>query len=394
MKIVMVGDYPLDSTRIWGGVQSASAYLARELGRIDGVDLHLVTLGGANQVGERQAEGDRATLHVLPYFPRFELARNFRTYQARLNSVLAEIQPDVLHAQGATDHAYVALRSGYPTVITVHGVQSEESKHQGAFLNRARKRVYGLLIERYIMRRTRHLIAIGRYVSNTFARMLRSDAQVHHIPNAIDSSYFNLAHDHAFAGETILFAGRVIQRKRPLDLVRAFAQLARQIPTAQVRVAGEYSSDQAYADALRGVIREAGLGDRVQLLGKLTEDAILREFANCDVLALPSAQETTPMVIAQAMAAGKPIVATPVGGVPEMVSDGETGYLVGVGDVPGLAAALSKLLQDSALRARMGEAGRAYAAANYRAESVARRTYEVYHCVLNGAAGVFKTSAI
>lgn len=84
------------------------------------------------------------------------------------------------------------------------------------------------------------------------------------------------------------------------------------------------------------------------------------------------------MVIAQAMAAGKPVVATPVGGVPAMMRDGETGYLVGVGDIDGLAAVLLRLLRDPALRDEMGRAGREFAIENYRADLVARRTYNVY----------------
>ncbi len=87
------------------------------------------------------------------------------------------------------------------------------------------------------------------------------------------------------------------------------------------------------------------------------------------------------MVIAQAMAASKPVVATPVGGVAEMVSDGETGFLVDVGDVNALANALLRLLRDPSLRARIGQSGHEFAVENYRADTVARRTYDVYQKV-------------
>ena len=87
------------------------------------------------------------------------------------------------------------------------------------------------------------------------------------------------------------------------------------------------------------------------------------------------------MVIAQAMAAGKPVVATPVGGVAEMVSDGETGFLVDVGDVNALANALLRLLRDPSLRVRIGQSGRNFAIENYHADTVARRTYAVYQKV-------------
>ena len=87
------------------------------------------------------------------------------------------------------------------------------------------------------------------------------------------------------------------------------------------------------------------------------------------------------MVIAQAMAAGKPVVASRVGGVAEMVSDGETGFLYEVGDVRKLADSLVRLLQDDSLRAKMGQAGKLKAEANYRASIVAQRTFQVYQDV-------------
>jgi glycosyltransferase involved in cell wall biosynthesis len=319
----------------------------------------------------------------MPPFPRFELARNFRAYQARLNAWLARIRPDVVHAQGGADHAYVSLRSGYPTVVTIHGVHGEDAKYDSTFRLRVRNFLVSWLIGGYVMRRVGHLIAIGRYVMSYYASQLRRDVQVYYVPNAIDESFFNLSD--TGSGQTVLYAGRVIARKRVLELVKAFARVAASLPSARLRIAGECDSEAAYAHSVRDFIQAANLVERVQLLGALPEMEVLREFAACDVLALSSAQETTPMVIAQAMAAGKPVVATPVGGVAEMVRHGETGFLVGVGDVDDLAATLVRTLQDAALRARLGEAGRRFAAAHYRADSVARRTRDVYQSMIGAA---------
>jgi glycosyltransferase involved in cell wall biosynthesis len=376
MRIAIIGDYPVEQSRISGGVEAAFVYLVRELCQIDNLQVHILTLGNTEMARRGQIEQDGMSIHFLPPFQRFEFARNFRNYQGHLNSKLAQIKPDVIHAQGAADHAYVALRSGYPTVITVHGVQSEESKYQISLRHRARKWLYSSLIERYNLSHTRHLIAIGRYVTDYFASLLKPETKIYFVPNAIDESFFNLCN--ASSEQTILFAGRVIQRKRPLDLVQAFAKIADRVPAAQLRIAGEYRSEPTYGEEIHRFIQQAGLTDRIHLLGPLPEEAVLREFAGCAVLALPSAQETTPMVIAQAMAAGKPVIATSVGGVAEMVQHGKTGFLVNVGEIDGLADALLRLLDDSVLRQCMGQAGSKFAVENYRADSVARRTYEVY----------------
>ncbi len=150
------------------------------------------------------------------------------------------------------------------------------------------------------------------------------------------------------------------------------------MPSARLRIAGECDSEAEYAAEVREFVRRAGIEDRVDFLGALPEERVLEEFSRATLLALPSAQETTPMVVAQAMAAAKPVVATPVGGVAEMVRDGASGFLVPVGDADALAEAMLKILEDRDLRAQLGREGRRLAEENYRAEVVARRTYEVY----------------
>lgn len=385
MRVAIVGDYPLDPGQIWGGEQAAFAYLVRGLRAIGGVDVHVVTFDRkGTDGGVRRSEGG-ATVHVIPKLPRLELVRRYPIYRAMLERELRDIRPEVVHAQGAIHHGFVAIRSRYPAVITVHGVQAEDCKHQRGLYLKLRKRFVSWWLERYNLRHTRYLIAISRYVTQYFSRILRPDVAVYHIPNAIDGRFFDLQPPPEGSG--ILYAGRVIQRKRVLDLVRAFRRVVTRHPRARLRIAGETHSEADYVNSIRRFVREARLEESVKLLGPLDEDRVLEEFASCDCLALPSGQETTPMVIAQAMAAGKPVVATPVGGVADMVRDGETGFLHRVGDAEGLAAALERLFADPALRLRLGEAGKRLAAESYRADAVARRTLEVYEAMLAGEAG-------
>jgi len=376
MQVAIVGDYPLDSAHLRGGVEAAFAYLVKGLRQFEDLQVHIITMQSESHMESTEIEQDGVILHLLPGLARFELARMYRIYQSQLNEILDRIQPAVVHAQGSTYHAYAALKSGSPTVLTVHGVFREDIKYARNLVIRLRNQLAALLIERYSLSHTRHLIAISRYVATYFSSLLRPETQVYYIPNAIDKSYLNL--QDIASGHTILFAGRVLPLKRLLDLVKAFEKIIQHFPQAQLRIAGECQSEPAYVKTIRAFIREAGLHNQVHLLGSLSEEAVLREFAACDVLALPSAQENAPMVIAQAMAAGKPVVATPVGGVSGMVSHGETGFLVDVGDTDGLADALLHLLRDSSLRARMGQLGHKFAAENYHPDIVAKRTYDVY----------------
>jgi glycosyltransferase involved in cell wall biosynthesis len=380
MRTALIGDYPLDEQRIRGGVQGAFVYLVKELRKFSELEIHIIRINPSGEQKYESFERGGLFFHLLPIYPRFELARKYRTYQSRLNEVLLKIQPDLLHAQDASIHGYVALKSELPTVITVHGIRREDGMHRVSAKRRMHNWIHSRLIEGYNLRHTRHLIAISRYVVDYFSSQLDPDINIYFVPNAIDGSFFNI--DDTSDGNTILFAGGVMLRKRVLDLLRAFSLVVKGYPSAQLRIAGDLETEPEYVKIIRNYIQTCGIKDKIHLLGPLSENSVLNEFANCNILALPSAQETTPMVIAQAMAAGKAVVSTPVGGIPEMVRDGETGNLVNVGDIEELAAVMLDLLQDEALRKNMGREGRIFAEENYRAEQVARSTLGVYQSVI------------
>jgi glycosyltransferase involved in cell wall biosynthesis len=111
----------------------------------------------------------------------------------------------------------------------------------------------------------------------------------------------------------------------------------------------------------------------------------LDEYGACSVLALSSIEETAPVVIGQAMAAGKPVVSTAVGGIAHMINEGGTGYLVHGRQVETLAARLIQVLTDDALRHAMGQAARQVANDRFTPEVAAARTYAAYQEVTGAA---------
>ena len=148
-------------------------------------------------------------------------------------------------------------------------------------------------------------------------------------------------------GPTILEVARLAEVKGQATLIRAVQRL----DATAVLVGRDLESGGRYEDILRA------LGGRVVLAGYRSDVPAL--LAGCDVFCLPSRAEGMPLVVLEAMAQGKPVVATAVGGTPELVVDGETGLLVPPDDAEALAGALGRLLSDPELAQRMGAAGRA-----------------------------------
>jgi len=145
---------------------------------------------------------------------------------------------------------------------------------------------------------------------------------------------------------------------------------------------GVATSDDTYARELALAARRLGLGDRVVFTGfRLDVADLLREVA---VSVLPSLSEGLSNVLLESMAAGVPVVTTPVGGSPEAVVDGETGFLVPTRSPEALARAIDTLLTDLALAVRMGQAGRRRIEARFSLKGMTRATERLYVSLLEG----------
>jgi glycosyltransferase involved in cell wall biosynthesis len=138
-------------------------------------------------------------------------------------------------------------------------------------------------------------------------------------------------------------------------LLRAFAMLTGDRPALRLVLAG-YGPQEG---ALRAMAAELGIAARVLFTGERTRAQVAALLRGCEALALPSRAETFGLAAAEAMACGKAVVASAVGGVPEVVRDGREGLLVPPDDPPALAAALGRVLDDRALATRLGRAGEA-----------------------------------
>jgi glycosyltransferase involved in cell wall biosynthesis len=166
---------------------------------------------------------------------------------------------------------------------------------------------------------------------------------------------------------------RLCDVKGQRDLIRALAD----VPHARLLLAGrDLERGGEYLAALEREAERAGVRARVEFAGH--RDDVPELLDRVDVVALPSWTEGLPMIVLEAMAHGRPVLATPVGGTPEAVVDGETGLLVPPRDPQALASALRRLLDDAELRARLGAAGRKRVEELFSAAEMEQRVLEIY----------------
>ena len=210
------------------------------------------------------------------------------------------------------------------------------------------------LLARPILRGARLVIAPSTALAREAERLGAREVRV--IPSGVDVPASVPAPDEP---PHVLFAGRLSREKGILDLVQA----AEGLPLV---VAGD------------GPLRDRVPG----ALGTVPHDELLVLYGRADVVACPSHREGFGVVCAEAMAHGRPVVAGAVGGLLDLVVDGETGLLVEPGDVPGLRVALERLLGDPALSSRLGAAGRRRVAERFAWNSVVDATLAAYAAVL------------
>lgn len=236
-------------------------------------------------------------------------------------------------------------------------------------------------------RRLHGRIAVSGPARDFVARHFPGDYEV--IPNGIDYARFAtpiepLTEPRA-DGPSVLFVGRFEKRKGLTYLLRAWPIVRRELPSARLVVVGgggrRLESYRRYA-AKRG-------WSEVCFLGHVSADELVRSYQTADVFCAPSTgQESFGIVLLEAMAAGRPVVATSVGAVAEVVVDGETGLLVPYdASAPRafeetLADALNAVVADPERAAAMGRAGRQRAVEHFGWDAIAERTVEVYRSVL------------
>jgi glycosyltransferase involved in cell wall biosynthesis len=202
-------------------------------------------------------------------------------------------------------------------------------------------------------------------------------AAVEVIPN---SSRSNDAVRQPRPGERVrvLFLGRLGEHKGTFDLIDAWRKMLvehRSGPRPMLTVVGDGDVDRA-----RELVRELGLSDTVEVPGWIAPELVPVLLRSAQILVLPSYYEGQPMSVLEAMANGLCVIATDVGGIPDLI-DESCGILLSPGDVDGLAVALRDVVADSALRVRLGSAGLARVREEFEVDVIWRRYDELYRRV-------------
>lgn len=238
------------------------------------------------------------------------------------------------------------------------------------------------IVERFALRRLQAVIANSHYTATVIrTRYGIIDERLHVCHKSVEADHFTPAlkmrSNIAPHPPRILFVGGNMQRKGLPTLIEAAPHVIRAIPEAEFWIVGR---DTAQPD-MEALCRQRGVRHAFRFFGLQTQDMLPKLYAQCDIFAMPSLTEAFGVVFLEAMAAGLPVVGTRVGGIVEIVNDGENGILIQPNEVASLASAIINLLKNKELRERLVNAGLT-TAKSFSVERMMTCTYEVYRAVL------------
>jgi glycosyltransferase involved in cell wall biosynthesis len=289
---------------------------------------------------------------------------------------LREIQPDIVHAQGTErDCAMSAVFQNIPKILTIHGnIRAITKLHRYSPLS-----FWWIQsqLEAFCLPRFAGVICISKYTQQQVSDLARKSWL---LPNAAETLFFEprpSAVDPS-APPLVLVVANVDGRKNQNALIQALDPLAHKLKFI-VKFFGRCGED-SYGKEFRSLIEARPW---CSWGGMISREKLRDEFARATTLFLPTREDNCPMVVLEAQASGVPVIASNVGGVPDLVEDGVTGLLTNP-DLPStMPIALEKILSDKALARRLAEGGSKQALACYHPNVIATGHLKIYEEVLS-----------
>jgi len=315
-----------------------------------------------------------ASIHVSdwglkrPFTLRHRLAS--RREWLRLRLFLRSLAPDLVHVHyiSASSSVFFFWRlrnlviSTWGSDIVYYGGEGPEAR---------RARFY----KRFLLSQAEVITATSHYLARVTAQYAPPGRRIHVVPFGVDCGIFKPVKRKERQDDFVVgFVKHLEPKYGPEYLIRAMRRVVDKHPRARLLMVGSGSM----REELEALVDDLGLRSRVIFTGAIPHKDVPRTLAKMDILAMPSIHDAFGVAALEAQAMEVPVVATRVGGIPEVVEDGMTGVLVEPRNVEQLAQAIIGLLEDPDLRMEMGRKGREYVLAHYQWKENAAEMEEIY----------------
>ncbi|RUT79879.1 glycosyltransferase family 4 protein [Ancylomarina longa] len=382
MKVLIISSLPQNLDFVKSGVDAVIinlmkgfelfpeiSFLILSLGKSD----HESTVKYAHNIKIQYLRKKRPVGGILFYY----------LFDARkaIQKIILEFKADIVHVQGASPILF-CLRGlcKRNLVITQHGIMAEEINYQNTKFDKL-KFGFKKLVERYYFPKFRNYTFISNY-NRRFLEELKGNDQYKGklIYNPVNPVFFDLKIHRTF-GKRIVYVGVINPRKNLLCLLKEMQRIKGQINGLKLDVIGGFK-DEAYKNKILQFITDNNLQDDIRILGWKSQSEVLELYGEADLFVLPSLQESLPVSIAEAMAAGRPVIATDVGGVTEMITHEESGFVFRTNNSIELGNYLLRFCKGDVSYSDFATNAREEALKKFHPRNVAAQTIEFYKEIL------------
>lgn len=389
MRVVIVSDFKEGPWGVYNHVKNLSIALSRKH-----IDVHIVGIGDERNAAKRKrlmpGEEFGFSLHLIKDIDRTLFGKimtwvftQYFYYPLLILKKILELKPDIVHIHG-NHPPYpiigVLIRKFFkkiPVIFTVHGIYEMETRYEKPRTGIKRK-VNKYFIDK-VLAYVPYIIVVSSPLKPPITK--KTNSKIYIIPNGINLREIQNAEicNHIKVKHpSVLFTGRLERIKGVDILLRAISIIKKEMP----EICGYIMGGGSLENELKELTKKLDMEENVNFLGFKFGKEKYSYIKSVDICVVPSRYESFGIVCLEAMACGKPVVASNVGGLPYVIEDGKSGLLFERGNARDLANKIIFLLQNEDLRNKMGEAGRERAK-NFTWDKIAERTLKLYNEVIN-----------
>ena len=378
-----------------GAVETQMMEHARGLAA-NGHDVRVITVGEGEQITSDTAEGVRfhrlgAAYENADHRGAWGLPRSQVQFGLRAWRLIKTLNPHIVHCHSRYPCLIgVSGRAGrWRTIYHAHNWKLAERMDYPILSPRRAATVLGAGVDRRIARRCDHVIGVSKFIKRRIVATAGIPAdRVSVVTNVVDGELFR-PEPPAPGRRGILFVGRIAAEKGVDTLIESMVRVASAVPEAQLSIVGpnhDGTERGPYSNHCKRLVERLGLQERVRFAGAVPNRELPAMLRSSRLLVVPSIWgEPCGIVVLEGLACGVPVVASRVGGIPELIDEGRTGLLVSPADPNALGSSLVRALHDDELHESAARLGPAVVARRHAWNSIGARLESIYDSVLGTA---------
>jgi len=360
MRIIQIGPFPVDEMLIKGGEESSVYGLTNMLKYENEVCVLVVPINSVSK--DYTVQDDNIIIHYFRNYIKNNLGSLLRI--KRFIKIIKAYKPEICHLHSTSAFTFILLLylrfKRIPYIVTVHGLLHIEQKNnlkKGISIRSLFKYIWHSFFEFMTLNLTSKIIVDTLYVANEIIKYKKKGKLIRLpefiiIPQGINVDFFSVP-DH-YQQNQILSVGGIGPRKGYLFSIKAIEKVKKQFPHIKYTIIGTVS-DRNYLLKLETYLKENDLENNISILTNKQFEDLKRYYEKCNIFILHSQEESQGIVFSEAMACGKPIVATNVGGIPHVLKNNYNAYLSEYKDIDTFADNILKLLANENLRTILSE---------------------------------------